>query len=208
MQDEVMSQDLGIDIDDEIVEEGISDGSEYSPKAEFKKPLLVMEAVQFARSSRAKEMIKGFWNNKVDKHGNAIRIWMPDERKMFINSVVALETLLAPEISRDETYKKAVDVINKSIDAVYKKYAYTSYEYDSKQNGFVKTDVHYMPQLDEELMVRSPQNPLMLINIRGAWDGKVNAYYDELVPLYDGIFREVCNLIDRLNDFKRVMRFG
>jgi len=183
------------------------EGSIYSPKSDFKKSVLAMEAVRACREARAKEMKKGFWNTKLDKQGNAFKTWQEDERKIFINSVIALEKLLSAECSEDETYKEfkngegEKDGIEKSIKAVFDKYAYHVFDFDSDSGGWKKTDQNFMPQIEEELLVPSVQDPRVLVGAKGGWDFKINAYYDELVPLYDKIFEELNKVIFRLNDF-------
>src|SRR3989304_3939376 len=84
----------------------ISSGSDYSPKAEFKQALNAMDAMKFCREARATEMKQGFWNTKLDKQGNAIRVWQPDQRKIFVNSVIAFENLLSSECKADNTYQE------------------------------------------------------------------------------------------------------
>ena len=184
------------------------EGSIYSPKSEFKKSVLAMEAVRACREARAKEMKKGFWNTKLDKQGNAFKVWQEDERKVFINSVIAVEKLLSAECSEDEDYQKfrfgdekEIEGIEKDIKTILDKYAYIVFDFDPDSGGWKKTDKKFMPQIEEELLVPSVQDPRVLVNVKGGWDFKVNAYYDELVPLYDKIFEELNKVIFRLNDF-------
>lgn len=217
-----MADDIETEIDTESVDENTSDdwissGSDYSPKAEFKMAILAMEAVKACIVARATEMKQGFWNNRIDKQGNAIRVWMPDQRKIFINSVIALQNLLSAECHDDEIYnkffngdekKEKVVSMKDKLDNVFKKYAYSMFEFDSTTGGWKRTNQMFMPQIDEELLVPSPQEPRVLINVKGGWDFKVNAYYDELLPLYDEIFKELRNVIFRIKDFKKKVSFG
>lgn len=175
--------------------------SEYDPKSEFKKPMIAMMAVQACRENRAKEMIKGFWNNKLDKQGNSVRTWVSDERKIFINSVIALEKFLSPECRRDKLFQKEKKEIDSELDKLFDTYSYTLYDYDDKSGGWKKTEERLIPQIDEELLVPSLSNPRVLNNVRGGWNHKINIYYDKAVPIYDRLFEELCNVIDRLNDF-------
>lgn len=197
--------------DEEIEIEGIEnepdtdydEESTYDPKSEFKKPLLAMEAVKSCREARAKEMTKGFWNMKLDKQGNAIRIWISDERKIFINSVIALEKLLSAECLKDKKYQEFKKKIGIEIKKIFEKFAYNIFEYEYQTGGWKKTDTKIIPQIEEELMMPSLLDPKVLSNIKGGWDFRVNAYWDELVPLYDQVFEELNKVIFRLNDFSQ-----
>lgn len=202
--------------DEDSNDDWISSGADYSPKAEFKMAILAMEAVRVCLQARAKEMKQGFWNNKIDKSGNAVRVWVEDQRRMFINSVIALENLMSAECLNDERYKefrvgnkeKNIEGVDWEIQEIYKKYAYTIFEFNPSNSGWTRTNKMFMPQIDEELLMPSPQNPKLLINVQGGWNFKVNAYYDELVPIYDKIFKELRNVIFRLKDFKKKMVIG
>ena len=44
-------------------------------------------------------------------------------------------------------------------------------------------------------------------NVEGLWDSSVNAYYDELLEIYDILFSMLNCLIDELNYFKQSMSF-
>lgn len=199
-------QDIEIDgIDEEDVEDDLE--SIYDPKSEFKRPVLASEAVRACRESRAREMKKGFWNTKLDKEGNAIRTWQEDQRRVFINSVIALENLLAAEADKDDIYKKfrfgedGKTGIEEKIKKAFEKFAYSVFVYDSKTGGWKKTGDKFIPQIEEELLIPSPNDPKVLVNVKGGWDFKINAYYDELVSIYDEIFRELNKVIFRANDF-------
>lgn len=176
------------------------DESVYSPKSEFKKALLAMEAVRKCIESRGNEMKQGFWNTKIDKMGNPIKTWIEDQRKVYINSVIALESFLSAECLNDEKYQDFIKEIKEEIKNVFDKYNYTIYEMTSDYN-WKKTDKKIMPQIDEEVLVVVPGNQKTLTNVKGAWNAKVNAYYDELILLYDNVFKELNKVIFRLNDF-------
>lgn len=200
-----MAEDIEIEglENEDVGSDNSEDVSVYDSKSEFKKPLLAMEGVRACREARATEMKQGFWNTKLDKVGNPIKTWQPDQRRVYVSSVIALEKFLSSECINDKKYIQFKEDIVKKINIVFNKFAYSVYEYDSKTSGWKKTDTKIIPQIDEELLVISPQNPTTLVNMRGAWNYKVNAYFDELVPLYDEIFEELNKVIYRLNDFSQ-----
>jgi len=111
------------------------DESTYDPKSPFQKPLLVQEAMRACREARGQEMTKGFWNNKLDKNGNAIRTWIEDQRKIFINRVIALKILLTAECEADEKYKDNMKEVDNKIQSLFNKYAYTEFEFDDASGG-------------------------------------------------------------------------
>ncbi|MEX0596861.1 MAG: hypothetical protein WD512_10210, partial [Candidatus Paceibacterota bacterium] len=119
----------------------ISSGADYSQKAEFKTALLAMELVKKCNEARATEMKQGFWNNKIDKQGNAVRIWVEDQRKVYINTVIALDNFLHSECLNDKAYQSFVigddkeSGINKELNELKEKYAYTIFEFDNRSNG-------------------------------------------------------------------------
>lgn len=216
MEDDIeiegLDKDTGIDEEEQIDNGWISSGADYSPKAEFKTPILAMELVKKCNEARATEMKQGFWNEKSDKHGNAIRTWIEDQRKVYINSVIALHNFLAAECERDQTFKTFFsdknEGIQKELDSVEEIYSYNIFEYDNQTGMWKKSDRKIIPQIDEELLVPSPNDQRTLTNVKGAWNFKVNAYYDDLVLIYDEIFKELKKVIYRIKDFKKKSVMG
>lgn len=181
--------------------------ADYNIKSEYKQPVIVMEAVQDCRKKRATEMTKGFWNNKVDKFGNVVKVWMNDQRKEYINAVDALRILMTSELARDEKFINQTKKIQFDIKKLFEQFAYEPYKLNDKTGGWERSGIKYIPQLREEVLITNPKSPNTLVSAEGAWDNKVNAYYDLLVPHYDIIFGEICKVIDRLNHFQEQASF-
>ena len=59
-----------------------------------------------------------------------------------------------------------------------------------------------MPELNSTVQILSP-NFKEIISVQGGWDVKVDAYIDECIFVYDTIFAELNNLIERTGYFKK-----
>ena len=181
-----------------------------STKVEYSYPMLVMIRVQDCGKKRAEEMIYGFWNTVVDRHGVARKTWVQDTRNVFISSVVALLNLLAPKIKEDKKFQEEYEKLEKKITKSFDNFCYEDYEPNNLGNGeirYKKNEIKYIPQVDAEVFMVDVRTGL-LTNIKGGWNLKRNAYYDSILILYDKIFAELNNLIDRLGYFKKRPVFG
>lgn len=82
----------------------------------FSYEVLVMRAVNKMINLGMREMCPGYWNTKVDKFGNASRMYIEDSRKAFISSVKTLMVLLEVKFSIEkEEIKQIVRKINKLL---------------------------------------------------------------------------------------------
>ena len=200
-------------------EEEIIDGSaEYSPKSEFSKPKIVFDASERCMQLRAKEMKRGYFNTTISKEGLPIRTWIEDSRKAFCSAIVALYSILIPEILEDDGYedkekeakekdkdwKTPINKIIESIDGCFKKYAYYELE-PKKENGktkYVKGEKYFMPEVDSVVEVRKiyPDGNEELINSPSAWN--------EMIKLNDNLFQELVRIIHRKNYFKSAIKYG
>ena len=198
--------DLDFVSDDEYV----SEGAEYSPKSEYSKAKQADDAVRKVVENRSKEMVEGYWNTKITKEGLPIRTWINDSRKEFISSVIALRLLLYPEILEDETYRKKETTFDKEIETCFKKYAYEERvkhfelceDKIQQKLAWRKTGITFIPKVGANLTIPDPNNPAMAVTGMGVWNEKVDAYYNELVLIYDKMFAELNSLIHRKNYFK------
>ena len=177
-----------------------------SGKSGFDKATLANITVADCVKKRAVEMRKGYWNEKLDKNGNVAKEWKEDTRKVYINSVIALKLLLAPEIKEDK--KLNVSEILEEEQVIYDKYIYeeVKLDYDSLRNLIVKkTGLKYLPDIGSSVLIQTMKGWEM---IDGGWDGKANAYIDEVVLVYYKLFEAVNLLTARINYFKRKPRAG
>jgi len=194
----------------------IQEAPEYSPKSDFSKAEMVKLAVMKCIEMRAQEMKAGFWNTKLTKDGFPIKEWKADSRKQFVSSVDALRSLMNPEILRDSIFKKAQEKFIEQLKKLWDSYAYEEMQLTMKQDGktyggvpiYKKTGRKYMPDVGANVVV--PENVFsnQASAGKGLWDERVNAYWDNLLFLYDQIFATLNDLIDRNNYFKQKLVYG
>jgi hypothetical protein len=191
----------------------ISEGAEYSPKSEFSKARVVEDAVRKCIDARSKEMVKGYYNYKFDQRGIPLKVWIPDQREVFISSVTALRNLLAPEIKlpKHKAFRTREGNIKKKIKKVFEKYCYTELKqkFIEGKINYEKTNNKYMPNKGEQIIIISiaQNNKLVVKEVIGGWDRQVDFYLDEMVKLNDRLFAALNELIDSLNYFKAQVRF-
>ena len=57
---------------------------------------LVLQQIMRIRDEGSKEMVGGFFEEKVDRHGKTTSTWKPDQRQVYIQSINTLYDLLLP----------------------------------------------------------------------------------------------------------------
>ena len=196
-----MAEDETKEVEDEVVEgeeeedNVIGGEAEYSPKSDFSKAKLAEEAVRKCFDLRAKEMRSGYYNTKTDKLGNENEEWIGDSRIAFIAGVNGLKCLLAPEIARDATTKKAMENYEGEMGKLFEKWKYEVVKKvineDKTGWNYKKTDYSFMPEHDA-----------VVNNCKGFWNNHINAYWEGMLVVYDKIFSELNNLCARGNYFK------
>ncbi len=217
-------------MEDNDYDQIIDGGAEYSAKSDFSKPKIVFTANEICIQLRSKEMKRGYFNTTISKDGLPIRTWVEDTRKAYCSSIIALSSLLTPEIleddsfseqekkfkdnpkNKDKVYKNPIDKVEEDIDKCFKKYAY--YVLEPKNiNGninYIKTDKYFMPEVDEVVSIRKvfPDFSEELIESPGCWNKYINAYWNEMVIHQDKLFKELMRIIHRKNYFKNKGGFG
>jgi len=97
----------------------------------FSHQILVMKIISKCMDAGANEMRSGYYNEKSDKFGNVLKVYIPDSRKQFIETVKtamniierdydkhAIEKIKSEEEKLDEEYKKLVDLEKKEWDTI------------------------------------------------------------------------------------------
>jgi len=199
--------------DKEFVEE-VSEAAEYSSKSDFSKAQVVCTQMERCCSIRSEEMRSGFSTHVVDKIGNIKLVHVPDSRKKFMGAVDTMMNLLMPEIRRKghEKYSSMIGDFREAKEDIKNKYLYKERRMMTNESGTILgfTGREYMPEIGD--IIVSGLKPISKgvmgeSRIEGAWDSKVNAYYNELLENYDILFAELNCLIDELNYFKQSMGF-
>lgn len=188
----------------------ISTGYGSYGKVGFDKPTLVMMAVSDCRTKRAKEMTSGYETSKVDKFGNVFKVTIPDARKEFISSVIALKGLLAPEIrgEKSQEYVKAEEEIEKFKEESFNKYAYQPFVAYKDSKGVKHLRINKeapktMPSPGSTVILPISATSSVVERVKGGWDAMASQYIDEMIEAYDMIFEELNCLIARIGFFKK-----
>ncbi len=198
-----------------------SEFAEYSPKSEFSKPKLVETAVQKCLDARSQELKEGFFNYKIDSVGNVVKTWIPDSRKVYCSSVIALKFLMSPEINKShdpenkekgkKSYKEKIEEIEKEEKQIFENYAYTQMkqQVDGDRVKLVPSDNKYIPEYDAVVVLKKVSSGNMAVEVKGGWNSQVSVYWNEMVNISDKIFATINDLIDmELNYFKPKMSYG
>lgn len=179
-------------------------------KGEFSKPTAAMIALLDVRAKRSKEMKAGFETMKLDKFGNALKVTVPDARREYISSVMALKLLLNPEIKKDEEFKKREAEIEEEAIKLFERFAYREFKYidggydhmGNKVGKFV-IDPNKEPYMPAPGMSVKFHNPIKNVLEDGFWDSRTNTYYDELVLIYDDLFAALMDLMEKIGYFAK-----
>ena len=93
------------------------DMEHYIPKKEetFSHSTLVMKAMVRALELGSKELRAGFLQDKRDKFGNVVRVYIDDTRKAFCESVRTCEMVMSCDLDKEseETLKKIQESLSK-----------------------------------------------------------------------------------------------
>lgn len=193
----------------------IGESTSYSQKSGMDKGKIVHDHITKCLNLMAEDLsLPGYTTWIEDKSGNCKPQNIPDYRKKYIGAVKGLKLVLSPEILKDERTKKAVEKFEKDLKLVFDKYAYRErlykkYVWDNKEHTsghgvWVLGNNIFMPELGAILPADNPKNPngddyIMEPNV---WDAKHNAYYQELINIYDTLFGELNILTDVIGYFK------
>lgn len=186
-------------------------GIAFSSKEGLSKDDIVMEAWRDCRIKRAVEMRKGFYNTKFDKQGNAFKIWIPDTREIYINSVKAFEITLQGDI--DDEYKLEKEKLCQEEEKAFKKYGWRIFKVTKEKIPNSLYDIYKKQYTGETVMPEAEEGTVYDINSDGKqfsidWRNQYHQYMQSLVLIYDKIFKEIVILLKRLKYFKKKQKFG
>jgi len=91
-----------------------------NPGESFSQSALVMSAIRKALEKGSEEMREGYWNTKFDRMGNAHRTWIPDARKVFIETVESVEMIMDRDL--DDTAKTELKTISDGLKTKWDSY--------------------------------------------------------------------------------------
>lgn len=162
--------------------------SEYSHKKDeaYSHSSLVMSALKQCKDNRSQEMRDGYFNTKFDRMGNAHKVWIPDSRQEFIESVESL--MMFQERDYD---KKAIENIENLKDFLNKKFK----EYCEQE----KLEWAKMPYDYKQKLARSGsyyRERMLSKDLPYLY-----AYIRYKIDIYSAIVSEIQQLIKRFGDY-------
>lgn len=159
----------------------------YNKDEKYSHSTLLMAALKVAQENRAKEMRDGYWNTKFDRAGNAHKVWIPDSREQFIESVESLMMIQARDYD-EESQNKLIEIKSK-LKEKYDSYCISEEEEWKKMNIKTKTN-HLSNGIFHRKGLLSNVLPYKFLYIRD----KVESY-TEIVSI-------IQKLIKRIGDYK------
>jgi len=189
--------------------EELLEDSEYSKKSEFNKAQLVYSQIDRCLDLRSKEMKAGYTTWLLDKFGNSKPQIINDSRKAYCSSVIALLSILNPELQTKEKkdFKTNIDKFLETGSEIFESITYKRRislgEKDGKKTWILGKE-QYIPEKGEQIMIPDPKKPnaTKVSYSENAWDLYIDLYWNECVELCDEIFSELNNLIHSLDYFK------
>jgi len=221
------------DYDDEFNPDLEIENVGYGNKAGFDKPGIVSTSVHSCIVKRSVEMRPGYTTYVKDKFGNVYAKVIPDTRKEYTGSIIALTAILSYEIDSFKIIKEKYEEFKKSKEEIKTKYAYSErtfkIDHDSNNKEIVDINGCYIPKvtitkggrfwipektdlLPNAITVTKRMNngnntkQLVIEKQQGIWDSNIDAYWDEIIELCDEWFATLNTLIsgeDYLDNFGR-----
>ncbi len=173
------------EVDFEIIEP-----KDYSTEKEtvYSHSTLVMSALRKAMDSRSKEMRDGYYNIKFDRLGNAHRVWIPDSRQEFIESVESL--MMIQKRDFDSAINGKLNKIRQSLSKKYEDYCKKEKEHWEKLDYLIIKEYNLNGTYFMERLLSERYLPYYKMYVRD----KVDAY-TKIVSL-------IQQLIKRLGDYQ------
>ncbi len=148
---------------------------------------IVMSAMRKVIENGSKEMKEGYWNTKFDRLGNAHKVWIPDSRNEFIESVLSLKIILEREFDTEiiEKIRKIEEELKEKYDdlLIKDKEEWLRTNFNIKNNLFNKGYYHREGYLSKCFPYFSE-------------------YIEEKIMVYRKITSELLKLIKRNGDFQ------
>ena len=149
---------------------------------------LVMSALKKVRDNRSQEMRDGYYNIKFDKFGNAHKVYIPDSRQVFIESVESLIMIQQRDFDSNINGK-----LNKIKNSLKKKY-----------EDYCKKEKEQWDSMDYELVKEYAKQGTSFME--GLLSERFLPYYKmyvrDKVDAYTKIVSLIQKLIKRLGDYK------
>jgi len=181
-------QKMSDKVDFEVIEP-----KDYASEKEtvYSHSTLVMSALKKARDNRSQEMRDGYSNVKFDKFGNAHKVYIPDSRQVFIESVESL--MMIQQRDFDSTINGKLNKIRNSLKKKYEDYC--------------KKEKQQWDEMDYEIIKKYNQEGTyyMLGLLSERYLPFYKMYVRDKVDAYTKIVSLIQKLIKRLGDYREEM---
>jgi len=155
---------------------------------------LVMTALKRVRDNRSKEMRDGYYNTKFDKFGNAHKVWIPDSRQEFIESVESL--MMIQERDYDEEVIQRLYEIEEWLEEKYKDYCEKEKEHWTEMDYGIIKEYNLQGTYFMEGMLSERYLPYYKMYVR------------DKVEAYTQIVSHIQQLIKRSGDYQEEIMKG
>jgi len=153
----------------------------------FSHSQLVMISMRKCIDAGSKEMREGYYNEKSDRMGNTARIYVPDTRKEFIESVKTLKMTMSDDL--DAEAEKNIKEFLEALDKKYKSYVeMEKNEWEKSNNLMKKSWIHQGYVFHEGMLHRN--KPFYVLHLI------------ESVDTYRNVFAELKKLTKRLDYYR------
>lgn len=106
----------------------IQDVEDYAPKKEnFSHQELIMQCLRKCVEAGSVEMIEGRMQTRKDRMGNSLSVWIPDSRKVFIESVKTCKNFMICDFDKDA--KEKIEEILEKIKTDKKQYIQNEHDW-------------------------------------------------------------------------------
>ena len=171
--------------DQQEIEVGDVEGYRSDKLHQFNHQALVMEILRRCAENGSHEMRPGWFNEKRDRTGNVIKVYIEDTQQKFSETVATAVAIMACDF--DEESSKNIDILEKELKAITKSLL------ESQWNWWVKKPPIHKSKLEEQGKGIAKE----MFNFNLGW---YKTLVQEKVRIYRAIFREL-NLLTKRIDF-------
>lgn len=150
----------------------------------FSHKQLVMGAIRKCLEIGAREMREGYWNVKTDKNGNPIKVYIPDARKEFIESVKTLSNIMSCDV--DEKLLSQIKLIKEELKKSFEEFVKLEEQYHNSLHP-----LQYRKNLQSGIYYRKGS-----LNVNLPY---YNDYLNVEAEVYRSILEELNNMTKRLD---------
>lgn len=175
--------------------EDVENYRSYGEKV-YNAQTLCMEQMKKCLENGSVEMVEGYWDEKYDKNGNLSRVYHPDTRKIFIESVKTLMMFVHRDYKED---KACSDKIESLKNKIVERKAYWLFQ---EWNWWCNLS----PLQKQQATANGKYVNKGMFNKKNEFD---NFFFDEEIAIYRELFATISDFIkDKMDDYEAVRYKG